>query len=618
VDENGLIQSVATNVARFDHDPVTGESLGLLVEEARTNTFQYSNDFSNAYWSTYRTVLANPNGGLAPDGTFTANYAASAGTLGGRNRHIGGVAPGFVSISIHVKAKTATSAYFSCDIDGAAASCSASYTFATNTATSSIGSANSPGNFRSLSTQAISLPNGWTRLVFVFDKYAGSGTGVNIRFGLSGGSGWMWGACQEAGAFPTSYIPTPATFTSRASTATYYDASGTIQTAASGVARDNAYFPDENGVFRPAGLLLEAAGTNLVTYSEQFDNAAWSRVSRKILAFGSGSVANATTAPDGTTTADLVVPNTTSTIHYVAAQNNSSAAGTYTVSCFAKPSGYSWILLQIGAGASGASVFFNVGTGQIGSNRTYGGAGNFTVVASSIAKLPNGWYRCSMTITSLLALGYAEVLFSNGDGVDNATFAGNGTSGVFIWGCQLEAGFHPTSYIPTTSSTVTRAADVSTSSTVTRAADVASITGSNFSSWYNQSEGTLLSSSRRIASNSNSYAVIGGSNPNVTASIRLILINNGNVAASSSGGGSIVEGSSGTGLKKYAGAYATNNFGASINGSVNATDTSNTTPICDRFYFGGIFPTHEVNAVYARLTYYPTRLSNALLQKLTK
>jgi hypothetical protein len=72
---------------------------------------------------------------------------------------------------------------------------------------------------------------------------------------------------REQGSFPTSYIPTPATFTSRASSATYYDASGVIQTANTNVARSAAYFPDSNGVMKPAGLLLEAAGTNLVTYS---------------------------------------------------------------------------------------------------------------------------------------------------------------------------------------------------------------------------------------------------------------------------------------------------------------------------------------------------------------
>ncbi|NBS92633.1 MAG: hypothetical protein EBT27_02670, partial [Betaproteobacteria bacterium] len=64
---------------------------------------------------------------------------------------------------------------------------------------------------------------------------------------------------MEAGSFPTSYIPTPATFTSRASTATFYDANGIIQTAATNVARSNAFFPDSNGVMVPAGLLLESA-----------------------------------------------------------------------------------------------------------------------------------------------------------------------------------------------------------------------------------------------------------------------------------------------------------------------------------------------------------------------
>ena len=59
------------------------------------------------------------------------------------------------------------------------------------------------------------------------------------------------------------------------------------------------------------------------------------------------------------------------------------------------------------------------------------------------------------------------------------TYDGNGTSGIYLWGAQLEEGAFPSSYIPTTTAAATRSADV------------ASITGTAFSGWYRQDEGTF-------------------------------------------------------------------------------------------------------------------------------
>jgi hypothetical protein len=183
-----------------------------------------------------------------------------------------------------------------------------------------------------------------------------------------------------------------------------------------------------------------SARVNLLTKTEQFEDAVWQRagVNRQILPFGSGSVVNATTAPNGTTTADLVVPNTTSAVHYVGSQANTSAAGTYKIICYAKPSGYSWILLQLGSGGNGAGTYFNVSTGQIGSNRVYGTG--FSASSPDITPVGDGWYLCEVVVTATAALGYADIVFSNGNGDANLTFAGNGTSGIFIWG----ADFRPT------------------------------------------------------------------------------------------------------------------------------------------------------------------------------
>ena len=76
VGADGLIQTAATNVARFDHDPVTRESLGLLVEEARTNLITYSEQLNNTGWFK-NLVTVSANAGVAPDGTFTADQVSN-------------------------------------------------------------------------------------------------------------------------------------------------------------------------------------------------------------------------------------------------------------------------------------------------------------------------------------------------------------------------------------------------------------------------------------------------------------------------------------------------------------------------------------------------------------
>jgi hypothetical protein len=370
------------------------------------------------------------------------------------------------------------------------------------------------------------------------------------------------------------------TFT-RASTATFVGSNGLIQTAASGVSR----FDHNPSTGESLGLLVEEARTNLLLQSSDLTTASWglTNVTR---------TANSTTAPDGTNTAVKIASTTGTWQTFLSQASVGISAVATTFSCYAKAAEASWFCMS-GIQYGEAIAYFNLATGALGTRS----AGS----AHSITPVGNGWYRCSVTCASA-----ASTQWGFFPSLTDATLTPAPIGdGVHVWGPQLEAGAFPTSYIPTTTATVTRAADV------------VSMTGTNFSSWYNQDQGTLLSSSRRIASNSTSSAVIGGSNPNATSSIWLMLISNGNVQAYSSGGGSIVEGSVGTGLKKYAGAYATNNFGASINGSVNATDTSNTTVVCDRFYFGGIHPTNTVNAVYARLAYYPVRLPDAQLQALT-
>lgn len=246
------------------------------------------------------------------------------------------------------------------------------------------------------------------------------------------------------------------TFT-RASTATYYDAEGVLRTAASGEAR----FTHDPATEESLGLLIEEARTNLFTYSEQFDNAAWTKLNVTVNA-------DAAVSPDGLTAADAVIATTTNASHFIDSGALSFTSGTtYTQSIYAKALGTNRIRLRFNAAAftSISYVDFDLVSGSIV-------ASSGLITASSITSVGNGWYRCTATaVATATATNNIYILIL--DAVGTQTYAGNGYSGAFLWGAQIEAGAFPTSYIPTTSSQVTRAADV------------ASMTGTNFSSWYN-------------------------------------------------------------------------------------------------------------------------------------
>jgi hypothetical protein len=152
-----------------------------------------------------------------------------------------------------------------------------------------------------------------------------------------------------------------------------------------------------------------------------------------------------TTAPDGTNTAYLIVPTAVDTFHYIAHIDNSVVAGkTYTHSVYAKAGGYSFIRLNFATdftGNPGAS--FNLATGEMLS------INNCT---ASISSVGNGWYRCSITATATFTgPGY---LYDFPMPTNTTFFTGNGTSGVYMWGAQLENSSSPGEYLKTTGSRI--------------------------------------------------------------------------------------------------------------------------------------------------------------------
>jgi len=234
------------------------------------------------------------------------------------------------------------------------------------------------------------------------------------------------------------------TFT-RASSGTFVGSNGLIQTAAIDAARF-AYNPL---TLLQQGLLIEPSRVNVLQYSEQFDNAYWGKTNTTISS-------DAIAAPDGTTTADKLVENTATGTHDVRKLAISASASTaYTGSIFVKAGERNRGQLQIYGNSGGSTVLFNLVTKTV-TAASYGGWAN---ASATITEFSNGWFRITNTATTnagLTTINFATFM-ENASG--SASYTGDGTSGIYVWGAQLEAGSSATSYTITTASSATRSAD---------------------------------------------------------------------------------------------------------------------------------------------------------------
>jgi hypothetical protein len=338
----------------------------------------------------------------------------------------------------------------------------------------------------------------------------------------------------------------------------------------------------------PKGLLIEEQRTNLLTYSEQFDNAVWVKSNATV-------TANMAVAPNGTTTADKLVENTAADNHGVISSSVTVSLAPHTFSVFAKQGERSWLAVALRNGFEGLGAnytFFNLANGTIGNIRS-----GYT---ASISDVGNGFYRCSITGTTTATSISIFTLASTGDGT--TSYTGDGTSGIFIWGAQLEAGAFATSYIPTAASQVTRAADS------------ASMIGNNFARWYNQTEGTLFadfvgnatsfSATRFVLDASNILSI--GYNPSYRGGAGALITASGTNASNQPSRVAVAGNSSG--------------YALSYNGVAPLTSSTPMLTTATALAIGANAAgsaTSNISGTISRIAYYGRRLANTELQGIT-
>jgi hypothetical protein len=382
----------------------------------------------------------------------------------------------------------------------------------------------------------------------------------------------------------------------RATTATRVNSAGLVESMGNNVPR----LDYSNGTC--PSLLVEPQRTNLALYSSSFDNAAWDKINGTM-------TANATTAPDGNTTAEQWAGDGTNTIHdfYQAFTGGS----TTTSSIYVKKNTAQFVYISLnhqGTGTDWATGVYDLDNLTTATFQS----GGVTNQVATISDEGNGWRRITLSVSTtdvnlFCMYGIANSL-SPSFGANRGRVVFSTSASFYAWGAQLEAGSYPTSYIPTTSASVTRNADV--------------VSKTGISSLIGQTEGTLFCDIYNT-SNSNYGIVLSQTLGDYTNSIYFFNVGLSNqfVAEVFTGGVLQMAYAKGStlsmGRNKIAITYKNNDFAVALNGVIVLADTLGSVPTTNNLDFTdagiGTNYAYEVNAV----ALWKTRLTNTQLAQLT-
>lgn len=418
-----------------------------LVELVPYNLFTYSEQFDNADWQKRNNIAITANATTAPNGTLTADKMYLSNNLIADYGIFQILPSGQKTLSVY--AKKAEIGYLYLGYNNDTAADGVFYNLNNGTISS---------NTSSYTASITDEGNGWYRcsvtlptLAYAFISPSTNGTSFIVTGQLNNGI-YIWGAQLVEGSVAKDYQKTET--------------------------RLNIPRLDYSNGTCPS-ILVEPQRTNIATWSED--------IAQALPTYGGGSItANNTTAPNGVQTADKFTVDTSTGTHYFYNSYTVTNGQSYTTSIFLKKGTGRYFLYRIltSLNAFRYGVTIDLETGTILSSDTMGTP---TGTASKIEDYGNGWYRVSLTINGVGTL-LATLLETSNTGTPTLdpfldySYAGNGTDTYYLWGMQIEAGSYATSYIPTTSASVTRNGDA-----VYR--DSLSVFGTNQGTFFTDCEG---------------------------------------------------------------------------------------------------------------------------------
>lgn len=540
------------------------------VTYAPNNLLPYSQEFDNAGWTKGNSTVT-ANSVTAPDGTLTADTLTenTSNAFHAATRSV--TLAGTLTLSCYLKAGTRNFAAVR-TYDGTNGDRYAVFNLSTGTA----------GAVSGNTTAAITaVGGGWYRCSMTYTFASASGSaGVTIQdansyvpyTGNGTGDIYLWGAQLEQ----VTYQTTPSTYNATTASAYY-----------------GPRFDYDPVTLAPKGLLVEEARTNNLLYSNTFSATAW----------GVSNIAvtnNTSTAPDGTSTASTFTASGASASRYVFSFNSITAAAS-TASFYMKAGTNQFAQIFFsGDGTSYAN--FDLINGTVGST-----AGTAT---ASIVSVGNGWYRCIAVNSSTAVNGAGIAIIPAANSVRIA--ASTLTTTILVYGAQLEAGAFATSYIPTVASQVTRSADVAT------------MTGTNFSSWYNGTEGTFVVKSipqkPTLAAGTPRLFTASDGTENNRVMVDFPSTNARGIVSTGGINQALLTIAYTANININLGlAYKANDFAFAKDGGSPATAASGTVPSgLTTMQIGATSTnTNQFSGCIQRVTYYPQRLPNNTLQRLT-
>lgn len=418
-----------------------------LIEKGRENLLLQSNTFDTT-WQKYLTTLTSGQSGY--DGSNDA-WSLSKSASGFANIYQSVSTSGVLTASVYAKAGTNSTMILRC----------LGSTIAQGFFNLSNGTIEAPSS-NCIDTEINAVGNGWYRCSITFITSSTSSVNIYPEYpfgGTTAGNIYIQDAQLEAGLVATDYIET------------------TTTTAQAGILED---MPRLNYGTCPS-LLLEPQRTNAVPYSEYF-NTGWSKV-------GSSVTSNAITSPEGLQNATKLVEDNSTGLHMLSYANLYvvGAGDDNYLTLYAKEGERRYLAISSRGNFSNNdnTLIFDTRDGVWTNNNSNQNTGQDPV------NVGDGWWRIQVLNDSSSASydGFGIGIAEAGDNWDDASYTGDGSSGIYIWGAQAEAGSYPTSYIPTYGASVTRGADV--------------CVGGGDSSTFNNSEGVLYAEISSLSTTGN-------------------------------------------------------------------------------------------------------------------